>query len=356
MTLKNLRVWYDYQRFMSHARSARDFMAVMKSVCKLVPEPDDADLVILHHEPGHYREFVQDVPALRNKYVIGYGVWETDILPRDIIEGCQYVDEIWTPSTFCLNVFAQHHRRVTWMPHVVRPSPKLPADGWRQLAGMLDVDAFPINFLHITQEGISRKNTILLQRAFDFFHRHAPDTRLIIKTIRYPVVEGTPVATHASAHTAYIRGKLPDASMAALLDYCDIYVSPHAAEGWGLPLADAMMARKPVIATGYSGNMDFMTPHNAYLVNYSLGKVRPEQVHYLFTQQMTWAFPHRESLETQMLLAYEQLRSGAAQQKAEQAYRDVQAYNPESLTRYMTDRLTQIQAGLADGSLRTLKP
>ena len=100
MTLKQLRVWYDYQRFMSHARSARDFMAVMKTLCELVPEPDHADVVVLHHEPGHYREFLQDVPALRNKYIVGYGVWETDILPRDMIEGCRYVDEIWTPSTF----------------------------------------------------------------------------------------------------------------------------------------------------------------------------------------------------------------------------------------------------------------
>ncbi len=356
MTLKQLRVWYDYQRFMSHARSARDYMAVMRKICKLVPDPDDADVVILHHEPGHYRAFVQDVPALRHKYVIGYGVWETDILPPDMIEGCRCVDEIWTPSTFSLDVFKQHHPRVTWMPHVVPPVAKLPADGRAQLSTILNLDAFPINFLHVTQEGVTRKNTTLLQRAFNTFQRRAPDARLIVKTIRYPVAEGKPLDVFKTANSVYMLGKLPDPTMAALLDYCNIYVSPHASEGWGRPLADAMMACKPVIATGYSGNMDFMTPHNAYLVTYSLGKIRPEQVHYLFTEAMTWAFPHRESLETQLWLAYQQLRDGVAQQKAEQAYQDIQAYNPANMERYLAQRLTYIQAGLADGSLRRLKP
>ena len=356
MTLKQLRVWYDYQHFMSHARSARDYIAVMKNICHMVDRPDDADVVILHHEPGHYRRFVQDVPALRHKYLIGYAVWETDTLPHVIIDGCRFIDEIWTPSTYSSNVFQQHHPRVTWMPHVVPALSALPADARQQLSAIFDLDAFPINFLHITQEGITRKNTALLQRAFDTFARRALDARLIIKTIRYPVADGAPVEVRKTGNSVYIRGKLSDATVAALLDYCDVYVSPHASEGWGRPLADAMMARKPVVATGYSGNMDFMTPHNAYLVHYTLGKIRPEQVYYAFTEAMRWAFPHRESLETQLWLVYQQLRNGVAQQKADRAYQDIQAYNQSSLESHLTQRLMQIQTGLANGSLSLLRP
>ena len=51
---------------------------------------------------------------------------------------------------------------------------------------------------------------------------------------------------------------------------CDCYVSLHRAEGFGLTIAEAMLCRKPVIATAYSGNMDFMTPANSYLVKHRL--------------------------------------------------------------------------------------
>jgi len=56
----------------------------------------------------------------------------------------------------------------------------------------------------------------------------------------------------------------------ALTSACDCYVSLHRAEGFGLTMAEAMALGKPVIATGYSGNMDFMTADTAALVGYRL--------------------------------------------------------------------------------------
>ena len=51
----------------------------------------------------------------------------------------------------------------------------------------------------------------------------------------------------------------------------DCYVSLHRSEGFGLTLAEAMALGKPVIATGYSGNLDFMTPETSYLVPWRYG-------------------------------------------------------------------------------------
>ncbi len=51
---------------------------------------------------------------------------------------------------------------------------------------------------------------------------------------------------------------------------CDCYVSLHRAEGFGLTMAEAMYLDRPVIATGYSGNLDFMTADNSYLVDHTL--------------------------------------------------------------------------------------
>ncbi len=58
-----------------------------------------------------------------------------------------------------------------------------------------------------------------------------------------------------------------------LMACADCYVSLHRAEGFGLGLAEAMYLGKPAIATNYSGNVDFMTPENSYLVEYRLRKI-----------------------------------------------------------------------------------
>ena len=55
----------------------------------------------------------------------------------------------------------------------------------------------------------------------------------------------------------------------ALMNVCDGYVSLHRAEGFGFTMAEAMLLGKPVIATGYSGNMDFMSPANSLLVDHA---------------------------------------------------------------------------------------
>ncbi len=68
--------------------------------------------------------------------------------------------------------------------------------------------------------------------------------------------------------------------LAALFARADCYVSLHRAEGFGLTLAESMALGKPVIATGYSANTDFMTPSNSYLVDWTLTEVGPDAEHY----------------------------------------------------------------------------
>ena len=58
--------------------------------------------------------------------------------------------------------------------------------------------------------------------------------------------------------------------MAAITQLVDAHVSLHRSEGFGLHLADAMAAGKPVIATGYSGNLAYMATENSSLVPYEL--------------------------------------------------------------------------------------
>jgi glycosyltransferase involved in cell wall biosynthesis len=65
-------------------------------------------------------------------------------------------------------------------------------------------------------------------------------------------------------------GHETDARQRALMGTCDCYVSLHRAEGYGLTVAEAMAAARPVIATAYSGNLEFMTEDTAFFVPYEL--------------------------------------------------------------------------------------
>ena len=73
---------------------------------------------------------------------------------------------------------------------------------------------------------------------------------------------------------------LPAADLHALTAASDIVLSLHRSEGFGLVLAEAMLLGKPVIATGWSGNMTFMDADSAALVRYDLVPAQdPRQVY-----------------------------------------------------------------------------
>ncbi len=90
----------------------------------------------------------------------------------------------------------------------------------------------------------------------------------------------------------------------------DCYVSLHRSEGLGLGLAEAMAMAKPVIATGWSGNMDFMTAANSYLVNYRLVELTED--HQPYRKGSSWADPDVDQAAELMRLVYGDREAAAA--------------------------------------------
>ncbi len=74
-----------------------------------------------------------------------------------------------------------------------------------------------------------------------------------------------------------------------LLNACDCYVSLHRSEGFGLTMAEAMFFGKPVIATGYSGNLDFMSADNSILIPYE--KTPLPRDYMVYRKGCVWAEP-----------------------------------------------------------------
>jgi SAM-dependent methyltransferase len=125
-----------------------------------------------------------------------------------------------------------------------------------------------------------RKNPLATVAAFTTAFKPGSGAALVLKCINH---EHDP-ANHARLREA-IAGRpdiqLIDAYLSpsdknALAATCDCYVSLHRSEGLGLTMAEAMYLGKPVIATGYSGNLDFMSGANSYLVDFELVRIGPD--------------------------------------------------------------------------------
>jgi glycosyltransferase involved in cell wall biosynthesis len=84
-----------------------------------------------------------------------------------------------------------------------------------------------------------------------------------------------------------------------LIRACDCFISLHRAEGFGLGMAEAMALEKPVIATAWSGNMDFMTAENSHLITYKLIPVRKDA--YPHAENQEWADPDLTAATNAML-------------------------------------------------------
>jgi glycosyltransferase involved in cell wall biosynthesis len=151
-------------------------------------------------------------------------------------------------------------------------------DHWERIeassiSALDSLDAKPFRFLHVSSF-FPRKGPDALLEAWGRAFTDRDDVCLVIKTFSNPhnrVHEQ--LAAMRERYPAYpqiivIEDDLSDADLKALYSRCQALVAPSCAEGFGLPLAEAMLGGLPVIATGWSGQMDFCSPENSWLVDY----------------------------------------------------------------------------------------
>jgi glycosyltransferase involved in cell wall biosynthesis len=333
--LGSLRLCYISDAYVSLARTALDYRRMLQGVCQLTAAPEEADVVVLHVDLHSLKAQLQHLPRGKKPYLIGYLVWETESLRPAIAAAVQLLDEVWTPSAYCHALFSAVHPRVRWVPHAVALDTQFTADDSQQLGRWMDTDPKFINFLTVTKAHEARKNTDLLIKAFAYVQRRAPLARLIVKTVTYPVQHGGLLTTTKDG-VVTLDGAMPAACLSALHASCQIYASAHCAEGWGLPLSDAMLFNQLVVATGYSGNMDFMTPFNSLPVSYSVGPVGAAGANKHFSSSMAWATAHREDLEATLWRAYRLVSEGGAKTFTQQAQRDIKNYSFAAVQRRVT--------------------
>lgn len=230
--------------------------------------------------------------AVRGKRVIGYWAWELPRLPRDWEVGRRFVHEIWTPSRFCAEAMAAPHGP----PVVVVPHPlPSPAPAAIDRAGFgLPADAFVTLCMFDAGSSVARKNPLGAMAAHARAFGDRPDRVLVLKThgtrAAGPAWQAVAAAAAAHGNVVVLDRDLPPAELWALIAASDVLLSLHRAEGFGFAVAEAMAMGRPVVATGWSGNMDFMRGPGVHAVPFALVPARDPQATYDFPD-MSWAEP-----------------------------------------------------------------
>jgi glycosyltransferase involved in cell wall biosynthesis len=204
------------------------------------------------------------------------------------------VDEVWTPSQFVADaVSRQSPVPVVRMPHCVqfesRPSARRSDFG-------LPEARFLFLMMYDTQSFQERKNP---EGALDAFRQAFPDARdvgLVVKINHphsYPEKVNALKEKLAGVPGIFVLDRtLSRQEIYDLESSCDAFISLHRAEGFGLGMAEAMFLGKPVVATHWSGNVDFMTVANSCPVGYQLVQLREDIGPY--EKGQTWAEPDVE--------------------------------------------------------------
>jgi len=128
-------------------------------------------------------------------------------------------------------------------------------------------DDFIVFFNFGFSAGWHRKNPIGAVRAFAKAFRDVPDARFVLKTFdkdRYPEREAELLRV---AEAEGVRDRIvqfdtwmSEREIFELTNACDVYLSLHRAEGFGLGIAEAMCLSKAVVATDYSAPTEFCRP------------------------------------------------------------------------------------------------
>lgn len=314
------------------------------------------DVTLLHVQPNLNFEACYARAGMiprSDVYRAGIWYWELESAPPEWAQYADLIHEIWAPTEF----IARALERVVPVPIIpLLPGLKLRSIPPRSRAQLgLPADRFLFLFVFAMSSIVERKNPLAVIQAFARAFRRDEKAALAIKVLRgdaHPTAFRQLVRAARSAGVVIIDQVMSREESYALINACDCYVSLHRAEGLGLTMAEAMLMGKPVIATGYSGNLSFMTPSNSLLVDYRLAPIRSFTPPY--SKGSLWAEPSIEHAARCMQWVYahpEQARSLGARARAELRT----LFSPEAAGRRMSERLCHIQELIASDRVRTLR-
>lgn len=286
-------------------------------------------------------------------YNIGYFYWELDSPAACHHLALDMLDEVWVSTDYGVQIYQPHTDKPVVnagmcyedLPQIDKPAARdgvLARFGWDEgtFVFLVAFDSFSF---------VQRKNPLGVLKAFDQAFAAIGTVRLVIKTqnrekvmdpVQARIWDAVDAAVAADPRITVLNETLEYQALLELKAGCDCYISLHKSEGWGFGMIEAMNLGVPVVATAYSGNMDFCSDETAFLVDYD--EVELEQDDYIFVLPgQKWAEPDVASAARQMRLVWGNDEMRAA--KADAALQNVRAnFSDTAIARRYSERLAQI--------------
>ncbi|ATE64047.1 glycosyltransferase [Rhizorhabdus dicambivorans] len=287
----------------------------------IVDFEEPADIAVVHLNPDSWHLLTDEqrgaIAAAGKR--IGYWVWEMGHIPPAWRRNFGAVDRIWAPSHYCAELFAtEANVPVDVVPHVVPVPEPVALDRAGALARLgLPADRRTILYVFDGSSYLVRKNPAALVRAFSASGLAEEGWSLLLKTkhLHDRPEEGEAFRALAEGSEGVV---LIDRSMAAdelaeLTALADLYASPHCSEGFGLTIAEAMAAGKPVVATDFGGSRDFVDASVGWPVKAHPWRLDQDFGHY--TEGGEWARIDEPALTTALIRAARAIEAGDAGKK-----------------------------------------
>ena len=247
-----------------------------------------------------YPPRVYDMKGLIN-LMNSYG-WEESEFPKDYLENFnRYLDALPVMSPYVKKVMIDNGISIPvfevgiGVDHVLKIKPK----------------EFPLRttkkfkFLHISS-CFPRKGVDVLLDAFTSAFTKDDDVALIIKTFPNPhnnveeLIDYYRKRNKNCPEIELINEDIPDEYIVGLYKQCDCLVQPTRGEGFGLPMAEAMLFGMPVITTAYGGQRFFCNEENCWLIDYKFGRAKTHMKQF----NSYWVEPSKKDLIRLMRYVY----------------------------------------------------
>lgn len=312
----------------------------------------DDDIVIFYNFPKSIFSNY-GLTKLKGSVKIGYIAWEESIYPEKLVKECnENLHAIATISNHVKQVFRRSGINIAM----------------RNIGHGLDIpfaesQEYPIKSkakfrIFHNSSGQYRKGLDILVKAYFETFTKKDDVVLILKMFPNLSIDKKTLQmiTNRSANAPEVEvimnPDMSDGELKYLIDSCDLHVYPTRAEGFGLPIAEALALGKPTITTNYSGQIDFANDSNAFMLNY---KLMPSKSH-LNIPGSLMAEPNILELKKFLRLIYENPGSKEILEKAENAKKLIDELTWEKVSKNMLDFVEEVQtlASLKDKKISIL--
>ncbi len=279
---------------------------------------DDPDVDICYTAPLNFSKRFKKGSKLK----LAIYNYETIPLPKMWNDNYKHLDYVLPSSEFSKRVFVEAgwpEEKCIVVPHGINLR-EFENPGKVQL-----INDKKFRFLNVSINHY-RKNIGLLVDAYYHAFTGKDDVCLVIKTKLAPPSPGKTrqrfecdvskqIKAIQEKHVAQGRGPrdLPQIelveerypSMVPLYNSCDALVSATSAEGFGIPLLEALAADMLVVAPNATGQLDFLNENNSLLVDTKVIKATPEYQYWTISKDSWTYLPKRVELASQMRNAYD---------------------------------------------------